>query len=73
MSAWDCIGIEVARMTRLRWDWSFVDAKIVWPIVFVVGICILLAALSHDEQPGNRHKSESGRKSITAEGRDQGA
>ena len=72
MNAWDYIGMELVKVTRWGWDWSFIDARVLWPVVIAVGICILLAVRDHDEWPGDRHEPQSHGKSLTTEGRDQG-
>jgi hypothetical protein len=72
MNAWDFAMMELVKATRSGWDWSFIDARILWPVAYFVGICILLTVLDHDQWLGNRHDHESHRESITTKGRDQG-
>jgi len=71
MNAWDYIGRELAR--EMRWDWSFVDGRIMWPVILAAGICILLAVLNPDRRLGNRYQPGSHEDSDTTKRRGQGA
>ncbi len=70
MNAWDLIGNEMVKVTR--WDWSFLDSRIIWPIVLVAGICILLAAMNPDRQHEDRYEPGSHEGSATTKRRGQG-
>jgi|GEM_PF-2117575 hypothetical protein len=70
MNAWDLIGNELVKATR--WDWSFLDSGIIWPVVLAAGICILLAAMDPDRQLEDRYEHGSHEESATTKRRGQG-
>ena len=69
MNAWDYVMMELVRTTRSGWDWSFIDVRILWPIAYSVGICILLIVLDRGRRPGDGHDHESSRESSATHGR----